>query len=132
MDSKSEFGGPDMAEEREQSEGSIAKQGGHVRRLFSCSVECINHIFYVELLVCIICIYMITLGSLYKRHEVLTRIRCPDSQVRKTWLGQEVRITKQEVMARIEKVWIAMHGRLSRGMSALDRDLATLLVGPVI
>ena len=33
-------------------------------------------------------------------------------------------------MARIEKVWIAMHGKLSRGMSALDRELAMILVGP--
>ena len=35
-------------------------------------------------------------------------------------------------MARIEKVQIAMQGRLSRGMSALDRELATILVGPGI
>ena len=32
-------------------------------------------------------------------------------------------------MAKIRKVWIAMQGRLSRGMSALDRELATILVG---
>ena len=94
------------------------------------SMECIDHMFYVELLVCIICIHLITLGSPCKQHEVLTRTRCPDSQARKTWLGQEIWITKQKVMARIRKVWIAMHGKLSRGMSALDRELATLLVGP--
>ncbi|KAK1570808.1 hypothetical protein Q3G72_007272 [Acer saccharum] len=90
-------------------------------------MECIDHMFYVELLDCIICIHMITLGSPCKRHEVLTRTRCRDSQARKTWLGQEVRITKQEIMVRIGKVWIAMHGRLSRGISASDRELATLL-----
>ena len=38
-------------------------------------------------------------------------------------------MVKQEVMARIRKVQIAMHGRLSRVMSALDREFATLLVG---
>ena len=108
-----------------------------------CSMEFIDHMFYNELIVCIICIHMITLGSPCKRHEILTRTRCPDSQVRKTWLGHEVRITKQEVltrvgrtqivkqevMARIGKVRIVMHRRLPRGMSALDRELATLLVG---
>ena len=98
----------------------------------SCSMECIDHMFYVELIVCIICIHMITLGSPCKRHEVLTRTRSPDSQARKSWLGREVRITKQEVMARIGKVRIVMHGRLPRGMSALDRELATLLVGPSV
>ena len=35
----------------------------------------------------------------------------------------------QEVMARIGKVQIAMHWRLSIGMSALDRELAYILVG---
>ena len=83
------------------------------------SMECIDHMFCVELLVCIICIHGSHLGSPCNRHEVLTRTRCPDSQTRKTWLRQEVRITKQEVMARIGKVQIAMHWRLSRGMSAL-------------
>ena len=73
----------------------------------SCSMECIDHMFYVELIVCIIYIHMITLGSPCKRHEDLTKTRCPDSQARKTWLGQEVRITKQEVMTRIGKVQIA-------------------------
>ena len=60
----------------------------------SCSMECIEHTFYDELIVCIICIHMITLGSPCKRHEVLTRTRCPDSQARESWLGGEVRITK--------------------------------------
>ena len=92
-------------------------------------MECIDHMFYDELIVCIICIHMITLGSPCKRHEVLTRTGCSNSQARKSWLGQEVWITKQEVMARIGKVRIAMQWRLSRGMSALDRELATLLVG---
>ena len=92
-------------------------------------MECIDHIFYVELIVYIICIHMITLGSPCKRHEVLTKTRCSNSQARKTWLGHEVRITKQEVMTRIRKVQIAMHWRLSRGMSALDRELAYMMVG---
>ena len=106
-------------------------------------MECIDHMFYVELLVCIICIHGSHLGSLCKRHEVLTRTRCPDSQARKTWLWQEVRITKQEVLTKVEMTWIvklevmamigkvriAMHWRLSRSMSVLDRELATLLVG---
>ncbi|KAK1587369.1 hypothetical protein Q3G72_012197 [Acer saccharum] len=51
-----------------------------------------------------------------------------DSQAKKSWLGREVRITKQEVMARIGKVRIVMHGRLPRGMSALDRELACILL----
>ena len=73
-------------------------------------------------------------------------VRCLDSQARKTWLGYEVRITKQEVltrvgrtrivkqevMARIGKVRITMHWRLPRDMSVFDRELATLLVGPDI
>ena len=95
----------------------------------SCSMEYIDHMFYVELIVCIICIHIITLGSPCKRHEVLTRTRCPDSQASESWLGREVRITKQEVMTRIRKVQIAMHWRLSRGMSALDRELAYMMVG---
>ena len=33
------------------------------------------------------------------------------------------------MIARIEKVRIAMHWRLSKGMSALDRELAYILVG---
>ena len=95
----------------------------------SCSMECIDHMFYVELIVCIICIHVITLGSPCKRHEVLTRTRCPDSQARKYWLGREVWITKQEVMAKIGKVWIVMNEMLPRGMSALDKELAYMLVG---
>ena len=108
-----------------------------------CSMECIDHMFYVELIVCIICIHMITLGSPCNRHEVLARTWCPVGQARKTWLGHVVRITKQEVltrvgmtrivkqevMARIGKVRIAMHWRLSRGKCALDRELAYMMVG---
>ena len=67
-------------------------------------MEYIDHMFYIELIAYIICIHMITLGSPCKRHEILTRTRCSDSQARKSWLGEEVRITKQEVMARIGKV----------------------------
>ena len=93
-------------------------------------MEYIDHMFYVKLLVCIICIHGSHLGSPCKRHEVLTRTRCPDSQARKSWLGQEIWTTKQEVMARIGNVRIAMHWKLPRGMSALDKELATLLVGP--
>ena len=63
------------------------------------------------------------------KQEVLTKTRGLDSQARKSWLGQEVRITKQEVMARIGKVQIAMHWRLPKGISALDRELASILVG---
>ncbi|KAK0606130.1 hypothetical protein LWI29_034406 [Acer saccharum] len=39
------------------------------------------------------------------------------------------RIGKQEVMARVGRTWIVMHGRLPRGKSALDRELANILVG---
>ena len=67
----------------------------------SCSMKCIDHMFYVELIVCIICIHMITLGSPCKRHEVLARTRCPVSQAKKSWLGHVVRITKQEVLTRV-------------------------------
>src|SRR5579862_3348228 len=108
-----------------------------------CSIECINHMFYVELIVCTICIHMITLGSPCNRHEVLARTRCPVGQARKTWLGHVVWITKQEVltrvgmtrivkqgvMARIGEFQIAMHWRLSRGKCASDRELAYILVG---
>ncbi|KAK1554784.1 hypothetical protein Q3G72_017324 [Acer saccharum] len=38
------------------------------------------------------------------------------------------RIGKQEVMARVGRTRIVMHGRLPRGMSALDRELAIVLV----
>ena len=94
-----------------------------------CSIECFDHMLYVDLIVCIICIHMITLGSPCKRHEVLVRARFSDSQARKSWLGHEVRIANQEVMARARVVWIAMHGRLSRGKGALDRELAYMMVG---
>ena len=79
-------------------------------------MKCIDHIFYVELIVCIICIHMITLGSPCKRHEVLPRVGM-------------TRIGKQEVMARVGRTRIVMHGRLPRGKSALDRELANILVG---
>ena len=109
----------------------------------SCVIECIDHMFYIVLIVCIICIHMITLGSPCNRHEVLARTRCPVGQARKTWLGHVVRLTKQEVltrvgmtrlvkqefMARIGEVRIAMHWRLSRGKCALDMELAYILVG---
>ncbi|KAK0571532.1 hypothetical protein LWI29_017623 [Acer saccharum] len=39
------------------------------------------------------------------------------------------RIGKQEVMARVGRTRIVMHGRLPRGKSALDRELANILVG---
>ena len=96
----------------------------------SCSMECIDHMFYVVLVVCIICIHMITLGSPCKRHEVLARVG-------RTWIAkQEVLlrvgmtwIGKQEVMARVRRTRIVTHGRLSRGKDALDRELALLVVG---
>ena len=96
----------------------------------SCSMECIDHMFYVVLVVCIICIHMITLGSPCKRHGVLARVG-------RTWIAkQEVLlrvgmtwIGKQEVMARVRRTRIVMHGRLSRGKDALDRELALLVVG---
>ena len=96
----------------------------------SCTMECIDHMFYVELIVCIICIHMITLGSSCKRHEVLVRVGMTQiakqedlSRVRRTRIG------KQEVMVRVGRTRIVIHGRLPRGMSALDRELATILVG---
>ncbi|KAK0588051.1 hypothetical protein LWI29_033530 [Acer saccharum] len=39
------------------------------------------------------------------------------------------RIGKQGVMARVRRTRIVMHGRLPRGKSALDRELANILVG---
>ncbi|KAK0593728.1 hypothetical protein LWI29_008348 [Acer saccharum] len=39
------------------------------------------------------------------------------------------RIGKKEVMARVGRTRIVMHGRLPRGKSALDRELANILVG---
>ena len=96
----------------------------------SCTMECIDHMFYVVLIVCIICIHMITLGSPCKRHEVLVRVGMTRigkqedlSRVGRTWIG------KQEVMARVGRTRIVMHGKLLRGMSALDRELACMLVG---
>jgi hypothetical protein len=87
--------------------------------------------FYDVLIVCIICIHMITLGSPCKRHEVLVRVGMTRiakqevlSRVLRTW------IDKQEVMARVGRTWIVMQGRLSRGKCALDRELAYILVGP--
>src|SRR6202021_2283972 len=68
---------------------------------FICSIECIDHIFYIYFIVWIICIHMITLGSPCNRHEVLARTWCPVGQARKTWLGHVVRITKQEVLTRV-------------------------------
>ncbi|KAK0580243.1 hypothetical protein LWI29_038475 [Acer saccharum] len=73
---------------------------------------------------------MITLGSPCKRHEVLvrfgmTRIAKQEDLSR---VGR-TRIGKQEVMARVGRTQIVMHGRLPRGMSALDRELAIILVG---
>ena len=53
-----------------------------------CSMECIDHMFYDELIVCIICIHMITLGSPCKRHEVLVRV-------------EMTRIAKQKVLPRV-------------------------------
>ncbi|KAK1564769.1 hypothetical protein Q3G72_011280 [Acer saccharum] len=80
--------------------------------------------------VCIICIHMITLGSPCKRHEVLVRVGMTWiakqevlPRVGMTWIG------KQEVMARVGRTRIVMHGRLPRGKSALDRELANILVG---
>ena len=87
--------------------------------------------FYDVLIVCIICIHMITLGSPCKRHEVLVRVGMTRiakqevlSRVMRIW------IDKQEVMARVRRTWIVMQGRLSRGKCALDRELAYILVGP--
>ena len=108
-------------------------------------MECIDHMFYDVLIVCIICIHMITLGSPCKRHEVLVRVGMTRiakqevfPRVLRTWIGkQEVLsrvlrtwIDKQEVMARVGRTWIVMQGRLSRGKCALDRELAYILVGP--
>ena len=93
-------------------------------------MECIDHMFYVELIVCIICIHLITLGSPCKRHEVLARVGMTRiaKQEDLSRVGR-TRIGKQEVMARVGRTRIVMHGRLPRGMSALDRELAIILVG---
>ena len=95
-----------------------------------CAIECIDHMFYVEMNVCIICIHMITLGSPCKRHEVLVRVGM--TRIAKQEVLPRVgmtRIGKQEVMARVGRTRIVMHGRLPRGKSALDRELAIVLVG---
>ncbi|KAK1557391.1 hypothetical protein Q3G72_023793 [Acer saccharum] len=86
--------------------------------------------FYVVLNVCIICIHMITLGSPCKRHEVLVRVGM--TRIAKQEVLPRVgmtRIGKQGVMARVGRTRIVMHGRLPRGKSALDRELAIVLVG---
>ncbi|KAK1568212.1 hypothetical protein Q3G72_021745 [Acer saccharum] len=86
--------------------------------------------FYVVLNVCIICIHMITLGSPCKRHEVLVRVGM--TRIAKQEVLPRVgmtRIGKQGVMARVGRTRIVMHGRLPRGKSALDRELAIMLVG---
>ena len=95
-----------------------------------CAIECIDHMFYVEMNVCIICIHMITLGSPCKRHEVLVRVGM--TRIAKQEVLPRVgmtRIGKQGVMARVGRTRIVMHGRLPRGKSALDRELANILVG---
>ena len=81
-----------------------------------CAIECIDHMFYVEMNVCIICIHMIALGSPCKRHEVLVRVGV-------------TRIAKQEDLPRVGRTRIVMHGSFPRGKSALDRELAIVLVG---
>ncbi|KAK0608803.1 hypothetical protein LWI29_036288 [Acer saccharum] len=42
------------------------------------------------------------------------------------------RIGKQGVMARVGRTRIVMHGRLPRGKSALDRELANILISKKI
>ncbi|KAK0581142.1 hypothetical protein LWI29_010459 [Acer saccharum] len=73
---------------------------------------------------------MITLGSPCERHEVLVRVRMTRIAKQEDFsrVGM-TRIGKQEVMARVGRTRIVMHGRLPRGMSALDRELAIILVG---
>ncbi|KAK0605193.1 hypothetical protein LWI29_024009 [Acer saccharum] len=73
---------------------------------------------------------MITLGSPCKRHEVLVRVGV--TRIAKQEVLPRVgmtRIGKQGVMARVGRTRIVMHGRLPRGKSALDRELAIVLVG---
>ncbi|KAK0606295.1 hypothetical protein LWI29_036255 [Acer saccharum] len=73
---------------------------------------------------------MITLGSPCKMHEVLVRVGV--TRIAKQEVLPRVgmtRIGKQWVMARVGRTWIVMHGRLPRGKSALDRELAIVLVG---
>ncbi|KAK1583046.1 hypothetical protein Q3G72_020564 [Acer saccharum] len=86
--------------------------------------------FYVVFIVYIICIHMITLGSPCKRHEVLVRVGV--TRIAKQEVLPRVgmtRIGKQGVMARVGRTRIVMHERLPRGKSALDRELAIVLVG---
>ena len=95
-----------------------------------CAIECIDHMFYVVLIVCIICIHMITLGSPCKRHEVLVRVGV--TRIAKQEVLPRLRMTrigKQGFMARVWRTRIVMHGRLPRGMSVSDRELAIVLVG---
>ena len=95
-----------------------------------CSIECIDHMFYVELIVCIICIHMITLGSPCKRHEVLVRVGM--TRIAKQEVLPRVgmtRIGKQGVMARVGRTRIVMHWRLPRGKCVSDRELAYIMVG---
>ncbi|KAK0580044.1 hypothetical protein LWI29_035573 [Acer saccharum] len=104
-----------------------------VIRLFwsSCVIECIDHMFYVVLNVCIICIHMITLGSPCKRHEVLVRVGM--TRIAKQEVLPRVgmtRIGKQGVMARVGRTRIVMHGRLPRGKSALDRGVGYCIGRP--
>ncbi|KAK0585138.1 hypothetical protein LWI29_023904 [Acer saccharum] len=93
-------------------------------------MECIDHMFYVELIICIICIHIITLGSPCKRHEVLVRVgRTRIAKQEVLFKVERTRIGKKGVMARVGRTQIVMHARLPRGMSALDRELACILVG---
>jgi|SRR5579862_2910081 hypothetical protein len=101
----------------------------HMFRSF-CPIECIDHIFYVELIVCIICIHMITLGSPCKRHEVLVRVGM--TRIAKQEVLPRVgmtRIGKQGVMARVGRTRIVMHWRLPRGKCVSVRELAYIMVG---
>ncbi|KAK0575058.1 hypothetical protein LWI29_033404 [Acer saccharum] len=73
---------------------------------------------------------MITLGSPCKRHEFLVRVGV--TRIAKQEVLPRVgmtRIDKQGIMARVERTRIVMHGRLPRGKSALDWELAIVLVG---
>ncbi|KAK0576900.1 hypothetical protein LWI29_025063 [Acer saccharum] len=73
---------------------------------------------------------MITLGSPCKRHEVLVRVGVTRIAKQEVLPRVEMtRIGKQGVMARVGRTRIVMHGRLPRGKSALDRELAIVLVG---
>ncbi|KAI9175082.1 hypothetical protein LWI28_027056 [Acer negundo] len=101
-DTNSVFGGPNKAEERERSER---------RQEWPKAIG----------------------GLSREGHEVLNTTRGLDSQARKSWLGKKVRITRQEVLTRVGKTRIVKQEvmarimRLSRSMSASDRELATIL-----